>query len=114
MTNMRTAKLHDMKKGWFVGNFEPAAFKTGNAEVAVKKYKAGDSEKKHFHRIATEITVVVSGEVEMNNNRYRAGDIVIIEPSEAADFKTIYDAITVVVKVPGAKNDKYHFEENEE
>lgn len=33
---MRTARLEDMVKGWFVGNFEPTLIKTNDVEVAVK------------------------------------------------------------------------------
>ena len=41
---MKTAKLEDMVKGWFVGNFEPSLLKTNDVEVAVKSYKKGDYE----------------------------------------------------------------------
>ena len=107
---MKLAKLGNMKNGWFVGNFEPTVLKTNDVEVAVKKYKANDYEKKHFHKIATEITLIVSGEVEMNKKRYREGDIIVIEPNEATDFLAITDAMTIVVKKPSAKDDKYYAE----
>lgn len=36
---MKTAKLEDMTKGWFIGNFNPSLLKTNDVEVAVKSYK---------------------------------------------------------------------------
>jgi quercetin dioxygenase-like cupin family protein len=96
-----------MVKGWFIGNFEPTLVNTNDVEVAVKHYKAGDFESSHYHKIATELTVIVSGDVEMNGERYSAGDIIIIEPGEATDFCCTTDSVTVVVKIPGASNDKY-------
>ena len=48
---MKIANLNDMIKGWFVGNFEPSLYKTNDCEAAVKKYKKGDKEQKHFHNI---------------------------------------------------------------
>ena len=45
---MRTARLEDMVKGWFVGNFEPTLIKTNDVEVAVKSYNKGDYEEKHY------------------------------------------------------------------
>ena len=33
---MKTAKLVDMVKGWFIGNFEPTLLKTNDCEVAAK------------------------------------------------------------------------------
>ncbi len=96
-----------MVKGWFIGNFEPSLFKTNDVEVGVKKYKEGDCELSHFHKISTEFTLILDGIVEMNNIRYESGDIVKIEPGEASDFMAITDVTTVVVKLPGANNDKY-------
>lgn len=99
--------LSNMTKGWFIGNFEPSLFKTNNVEVAVKSYKAGDHEDKHYHKIATEYTVIIDGEVEMNGVRYKAGDIIVMEPGESTDFTAVTDSTNVVVKIPGANNDKY-------
>lgn len=108
---MKTARLDDMIKGWFVGNFEPTLYKTDDAEVAVKSYKSGDNEKAHFHKIATEITVIVSGTVRMNGIEYKDGDIIIMEPGDITDFEALTDAVNVVVKLPGANHDKYIVEE---
>lgn len=104
---MKHFRLEDMVKGWFVGAFSPTAFSTKDCEVAVKHYKAGDSETRHHHKIATEITVVVSGQVRMNGNKWGAGDIVVLAPGMETDFEALTDAVNVVVKVPGAINDKY-------
>lgn len=110
---MKVAKLDDMFKGWFIGNFEPSICKTNDVEVAVKKYNKGDHEMKHFHKIATEYTLIILGRVRMNNIEYKAGDIVIIEPNESTDFECLEDGtINVVVKIPGANSDKYFINEN--
>ena len=110
---MEISSLNEMKKGWFVGNFEPSIIKTDKVEVAVKEYKAGDYEKKHYHKIAKEITVIISGEIMMNNKKMEKGDIVILEPFEPSDFRAITDSIDVVVKIPGESNDKYLLEVEE-
>lgn len=104
---MKNEKLDHMIKGWFVGNFEPSMFPTEACEVAVKHYKAGDREGAHFHKIATEITVIVKGRVRMMNREWGEGDIVMLEPGEVTDFEALTDAINVVVKLPGATQDKY-------
>ena len=106
---MKHDTLENMKKGWFIGNFEPSLCKTNACEVAVKQYKKGDYEEAHYHKIATEYTVIILGTVIMNGVEYSDGDIITIAPHEATDFRVISDtAITVVVKLPGATNDKYH------
>lgn len=109
---MRTSNLKEMTKGWFVGNFNPTLYSTNDVEVAVKSYSAGDREEAHYHKIATEITVVVSGIIKMNGVEYREGDIIVLEPNEVSDFEAITDAVNTVVKLPGANNDKYLVAEN--
>ncbi len=104
---MTVCRLHDMTKGWFVGDFTPTALKTDAAEVAVKNYKAGDREAWHYHKVATEVTLILSGEVRMNGTTYRAGDIIRIEPGEGTDFEAVTDVTTVVSKVPSVAGDKY-------
>lgn len=108
---MRVGHLDNMSKGWFVGNFEPSIYKTNDCEIAVKTYKKGDKDKKHYHKIAFEITVLVKGRVRMFDNVYSDGDIIVVEPGEATSFEALEDAINVVVKLPGANNDKYEVEE---
>ena len=99
--------IDDMIKGWFIGNFEPTVLNTNDVEVAVKRYKKGEYEELHFHKIATEITVIVEGAVKMLKETYKSGDIITINPGVSTDFKALTDVITVVVKHPGANNDKY-------
>lgn len=104
---MKTARLDEMTKGWFVGAFAPTAHASDACEVAVKHYRAGDSEAAHYHKVATEITLVLSGRVRMVDREFGPGDIVVLEPGDVTAFEAIDDAVNVVVKVPGALNDKY-------
>lgn len=108
---MNSGRLEDMVKGWFVGAFNPTVHSTDACEVAIKHYKQGDAEGRHMHKIATEVTAIVSGEVRMCGRDWRAGDIISIAPGESTDFLALTDAITVVVKQPGALDDKYVIEE---
>ena len=104
---MDVNKLDEMIGGWFIGNFTPSLYKTNDVEVAVKSYKAGEKEAAHYHKIATEYTVIIKGSVKMNGEEYNEGSILTIRPMESTDFHAITDVITAVVKIPGASNDKY-------
>lgn len=96
-----------MFKGWFVGDFEPNVLKTDSCEVAVKEYQSGEIEEEHYHKVATEITLVLKGRVKMFDQVFEAGTIITVEPGDATAFEALEDAITVVVKVPSVKGDKY-------
>jgi quercetin dioxygenase-like cupin family protein len=104
---MKKENLRNFIGGWFIGNFEPSLLKTNDVEVAVKHYKPGDYDNKHYHKIGTEYTVIVKGRVEMSGIEYAEGDILTISPNESTDFRALTETTTVVVKIPGASNDKY-------
>jgi quercetin dioxygenase-like cupin family protein len=108
---MKKYRIEDMTRGWFVGEFSPTAFNTKDCEVGYKTYKAGDNEPAHVHKVATELTLITSGTVQMNNKQYKEGDIVVISPGEIVKFKAITDATNVVFKLPSVKGDKYIVEE---
>lgn len=104
---MRHTNLKDYFKGWFIGNFEPSLLKSDDFEVGIKRYKKGDVEEKHHHKISTEYTIILNGVVTMNGIEYNDGDIIVIPPNESVIFKVLSDVTTVVVKTPSSKNDKY-------
>lgn len=94
-------------KGWFVGNFSPTLVATDAVEVAVKHYRAGEAETAHYHKVATELTLIVSGRVRMSGEEVGPGEIIKIDPGQSTDFVPLTDTTTVVVKLPCVKGDKY-------
>ncbi len=104
---MRRARLDDMVKGWFVGDFAPSALRTRACEVAVKRYAAGTVEAAHVHTVAVEVTLVLEGQVEMAGTRLGVGDIAVVEPGEPSSFRALTDAVLVVVKEPSVAGDKH-------
>lgn len=105
---MHRARLEDMTGGWFVGDFEPTALRTSACEVAVKTYPAGTQEAWHWQCVATELTVIVSGEAEMAGERLTAGDVIVLEPgkADATGFRALTDVTLVAVKLPSLPDDK--------
>jgi mannose-6-phosphate isomerase-like protein (cupin superfamily) len=100
-------RLDRFTKGWFVGKFSPTLMASDAVEVAVKHYKAGESEGSHHHKVATELTAIVSGRVKMSGEEIGAGEIVKIYPNQSTDFTALTDATTLVVKMPCVAGDKY-------
>lgn len=104
---MKKHKLKKFTKGWFIGDFEPSLLSTKDFEIAVKNYSAGDSEEIHYHKKATEFTVVVKGKIMMFDKIFKKGDIIEVNPEEKTAFFAITDCITLVIKTPSVKGDKY-------
>jgi mannose-6-phosphate isomerase-like protein (cupin superfamily) len=107
---MNPLERHHLKrfiKGWFVGNFKPTLLASDAVEIAIKHYQAGEHEMSHHHKVATELTAIVSGRVRMAGEEIGAGEIVKIHPGQSTDFTALTDAVTVVVKMPYVAGDKY-------
>ncbi len=104
---MKKFRFENMKRGWFVGNFVPSAFKTQKFEVGYGMHKKGDKWDKHYHKIATEITLIIKGKVKVNEEIFSKNDIFIIEPNEIVDPLFLEDTEYVVIKTVSDSTDKY-------
>ncbi len=104
---MKKYNLEKFTRGWFIGNFDPSIIKRTDFEVGVKVFTKGQTEASHYHKITTEITVVIQGNCKLNNEILSEGDIVVISPNETAKFEALSDCKLAVVKIPSLPKDKY-------
>jgi quercetin dioxygenase-like cupin family protein len=113
-TGVAHHRLEDMVRGWFVGDFAPAALHAEGFEVAVQHFAAGSVEAEHHHKVGTEVTVRVTGRARMCGRELVAGDILVLPPGTATSFEAVEDCVTAVVKVPSVPGDKYPGRPSEE
>ena len=104
---LKVYNLNDYVRGWFIGKFLPSVFITDKFEIGIKEYKKGDTEARHYHKEAIEFTCITTGFVRMNGVVYGKNEIIIIDKKEDTNFEALTDCVTVVVKIPSVKNDKY-------
>lgn len=95
-------KFSEMKGGWFVGDFTPTAFRTKDFEVSFKRHLKGEKCDYHYHTIVTEINLLISGKMILQNKELKGGDIFILRPFEIADPVFLEDCDIVCVKTPSA------------
>lgn len=103
---MELRRLQDFPGGWLVGNFLPSITRTAELEVGVKQFSAGDSEPRHFQKVAVELTVVVSGACRMGAVFLKSGDVLVVQPGEILDFEALENCTVVAVKYPSIPGDK--------
>lgn len=103
---MIKSQIENFRNGWFIGDFEPSLIKTKDFEVCVKEFREGETESLHYQRIATEITVVISGEVRMGENLLKEGELLVIHPGEVCDFEALTDCKVLGIKFPSIPQDK--------
>ncbi len=104
---MDITRIENFNRGWLAGDFEPSLIRTKDFEFAVKFYRAGDKEPRHVHKIAREITAVISGKFKFNGREINQGDVILLSPGEAVDFECLQDGATAVIKMPSVIGDKY-------
>ena len=105
-TAMDIFKLNNMKQGWYVGNFEPSAFKTKLFEACYRIHPKGEVWDTHYHAHATEINLLIKGKMMIQNKILESGDVFILNPYEIADPQFLEDCEVVCIKTPCVIGDK--------
>jgi hypothetical protein len=95
------------ERGWYIGPFERAIFRTDACEVAYQYNRSGERSPAHTHRVAKEINLITAGKVCVSGETFGPGQGFIMEPGDICECLYLEDTQTVVVKVPGVSNDKY-------
>ena len=103
--------VSQFKGGWFVGNFNPSAYKTDAVEVCYKKHAQGEVWASHYHAIADEVNYLIEGQMELNGQELSAPCVFIISAGEISKPTFLTDVSLIVVKIPGILNDKYEVKE---
>lgn len=104
---MKTGKISDFCRGWVIGDFEPSFVKTKDFEVGILKHPKGEKWPAHYHKIATEYNILISGTMKLCDIELVPGDTFILEPYEVADPTFHEDCTIVCIKVPSSTTDKY-------
>jgi len=104
---MKTAKLSDMTRGWFIGDFEPSVLRTRDFEVGILTHKKGETWPAHYHSVATEYNVLLEGRMRIAGEVVTPGDVFWFDPGDVADPEFLEDCRVCVVKTPSIIGDKY-------
>jgi hypothetical protein len=105
---MKKLKLSDSgARGWFIGDFPEAIIRTKDFEVCYQENSQDFPTTDHYHKVITEVQLVIRGCLVVNGVEYRAGDICITEPGDEYRSHYLEPTDVVAVKFPSVPNDKY-------
>ena len=94
-------------RGWFIGDFIGAVHRTKDFEVTYQKNPRSQTAS-HIHKLAYEITLVISGCQICNGEMFKAGDICVLEPGDISQIEYLEETEVVTIKVPSIPNDKHY------
>lgn len=103
---MDVNRIEDFTRGWIIGNFAPSLLRTKDFEVALLSHKKDEEWPAHYHKVATEYNLLVSGTMLLNDRRLVSGDIFTIYPMEVAIPKFLSDCYVLCIKTPSVPGDK--------
>jgi quercetin dioxygenase-like cupin family protein len=104
---MKKFKLSESgDRGWFVGDFDKAVYRTKEFEVNWQSNSRRQSPS-HYHKEITEIQLITRGRMLVNGEIYEAGDIFVFEPGDMCQVEYLEETDTVAIKVPAKPSDKY-------
>ena len=105
---MKQFKLNNSgARGWFIGDFDGAVYRTKDFEVTYQKNPRSQTAS-HIHKIAHEITLVISGRQICNGEMFEAGDICILQPGDISQIEYLEETEVVTIKVPSCPSDKHY------
>lgn len=105
---MKRFKLKDSgSRGWFIGDFDNAVYRTKEFEVNYQKNSRGPTPS-HTHKIIHEIQLVISGKMLVNGEIFLPGDICMLEPGDISQIEYLEDTETVAIKTPSIPSDKHY------
>jgi hypothetical protein len=94
-------------RGWFIGDFDGAVYRTKDFEVTYQKNSRSQTAS-HVHKLAYEITLVISGRQICNGEMFVAGDICILEPGDISQIEYLEETEVVTIKTPSIPSDKHY------
>lgn len=111
---MLVANVKDYTKGWMVGEFRPAAYRTDGWEFAHHYHEKGFVGTDHMHRSSTEMNYIVFGVVRVKGKTLGRGDMFIFTPGEwCGKVEFLEDTDLIVLRNKGG-NDKEERDANRE
>ena len=104
-----TPKIYNISnytRGWLIGNFSPAIFKTRQFELGLLTHNKNEKWDYHYHAYMGEINVLLEGNMFINNRQIHKGEIFYIPENQLTCPNFIEDCKILCIKVPSIVGDK--------
>lgn len=93
-------------RGWMIGNFSPAIFKTRQFELGILTHNKNEKWDFHYHSYMGEINLLLEGQMILNNYSINKGQTFYIPENQIACPNFIEDCKVLCIKIPSVVGDK--------
>lgn len=99
--------LSEFTRGWFIGDFSPSVLQSKDFEVGILKHPKGQKWAYHYHAVATEYNVLLSGKMIIQGITIEPNTVFVLSPNEISDSEFVEDCTILCVKTPSIPGDKF-------
>ena len=90
-----------------VDEFKPSFFKSSLYEIEILKYKLGEKHIFYYHKISSEINLLLKGKMKINGCNIYTTQIFIYEPKQIICREFLEDCEILCIKIPSINDDNY-------
>jgi hypothetical protein len=94
-------------RGWFIGSFPEALVQTDDFEVCYQQDCQTYPQADHYHKVITEVQLIIRGRMIINDQEFGPGDICVLNPGEEYRSQYLEPTDVVAIKFPSIPGDKY-------
>ena len=87
--------------------FKPSFLKTQLYEIEILKYNSGEKHIFHYHKISTEINLLLKGKMKINGCNIYTTQLFIYEPKQISCHEFLEDCEILCIKIPSINDDTY-------
>ena len=102
---MKSFKMKNMKKGYFVGDFSPAVLENNAVELACKGASKYTLDAAYYRKEDTTVILIMSGRLDVDGKIYKYGDVLLFEPGDIINLFALTNVRMIVSHFPGTKKD---------
>lgn len=102
---MEKINMKKMKRGYFIGDFEPSAFRTNQVEICYKGASKYTLDAGYYRKIDVQFIFLNRGTAEINGKKFKKFDLIKFEPGEVINIFALTNIEMTIIRFPGTKGD---------
>ena len=102
---MKVLSLKGMKKGYFIGDFNPCLYNSKDVEVCIRGASKYTLDAAYYRKNDTRIIYLTRGKIDVDGKVYKKGRVLLFEPGEIINIFALTNVEMVIMNFPGTKSD---------
>ncbi|SCY71446.1 WavE lipopolysaccharide synthesis family protein [Butyrivibrio sp. INlla14] len=102
---MKQICLREMKKGYFIGDFEPNILRSKDVEICIRGASKYTLDAAYYRRNDKRVIYINQGKIDIDGRIFGKGDAIMFEPGEVINIFALTNVEMIAMNFPGTKGD---------